>query len=181
MTDRSRRWLVPLLAVLALAGACSKPVAGAPVAGDDPPADDRPSAPLAPGTVDLPEPSGSSTSESGTGDLAPLVGSWTGEYTCLQGGTGLKLTIAPGEAGTVHVVFAFFPLPDNPGAKQGSFESVGAYDGDRLLLKQQKWIERPPNYVMVDLEVTSPVEPDVDVLSGDVLSDECKGFSVRRD
>jgi hypothetical protein len=34
---------------------------------------------------------------------------------------------------------------------------------------------------MVDLEVTSPVETDVDVLSGDVLSDECKGFSVRRD
>jgi hypothetical protein len=178
MTDRSRRRLVPLLAALAVLGACSKPVAGAPVAGDDPPADDRPTASADPSTAELP--TGSSTAEP-SGDLAPLVGSWTGEYTCQQGGTGLKLTIAPGDAASVKVVFAFFPLPDNPGAKQGSFEMVGAYSGEKLLLKQQKWLERPPNYTMVDLEVTSPVETDVDVLSGDVLSDACKGFSVRRD
>ena len=178
MTDRSRRWLVPLLAVLALAAACSKPVAGAPVAGDDQSTDDRTTASADPSTAELP--TGSSSSEA-AGDLAPLVGTWTGEYTCLQGGTGLKLSIEPGDAESVHVLFSFYPLPENPGAKKGSFELVGAYSGEKLLLKQQKWVERPTNYTMVDLEVTSPVETDVDVLSGDVLSDECKGFSVRRD
>jgi hypothetical protein len=33
---------------------------------------------------------------------------------------------------------------------------------------------------MVDIAVTSPLSADATQLSGDVLMDNCKGFSVRR-
>ncbi|MGH3758392.1 hypothetical protein [Actinophytocola sp.] len=181
MTDRpSRRWSAPLVAVLVtaslLTAACSKPVAGTPVAGAAGGGDDAAETTAAPSESD--EPTGDASVD---GDLGPLVGTWAGEYTCLQGETGLTLAIEPIDEASVKVVFEFFPVSENPSAQQGSYEMIGAYDGDRLLFKQNKWIERPSDYVMVDLEVTSPVEPNVDALSGNVLSEGCKGFSVRRD
>jgi hypothetical protein len=125
----------------------------------------------------------SSTSSAPFGDdgLGPLVGTWSGEYTCAQGETGLTLAIEPIDDASVRVVLEFFPLPENPNVETGSFELIGGYSGDQLLFTQQKWLDQPPGYEMVDLEVTSPVEPDLDVLSGNVLLDGCKGFSARRD
>jgi hypothetical protein len=178
MTDRPfRRWpAAPLVAALLLTAACSKPVSGTP--GADAGAERVTTAETA--TSD--EPAESSAAEpAAAGDLGPLVGGWTGEYTCQQGETGLKLTIEPADDTSVRVLMAFFPLPENPSAKKGSYELIGSVSDDRLVFRQEKWIEQPPNYMMVDLEVTSPVDADVDALSGNVLSDGCKGFSVRRD
>jgi hypothetical protein len=178
MTERAlRRWLVLLVPVLLVAVACSQAVSGKPVAGDDRPPSTSERGPEDDETA---EPSTSSSSAADQG-LEPLVGSWSGEYTCLQGVTGLKLTVEPVDAETVRAVFEFFAVPENPGAKEGSYQLLGAYRGDRLVFRQEKWIKQPENYLMVDLEVTSPVEPDMDVLSGNVLSPDCKGFSVRRD
>jgi hypothetical protein len=126
-------------------------------------------------------PSSSSASATPADRLDSLVGTWEGEYTCGQGNTGLKLTIKDREAGTVPATFEFFPLPSNPGAAKGSYAMVGAFSSTgQLVFRQQKWIEQPDGYVMVDLAVTSPVEADTRQLSGDVLADNCKGFSVRK-
>ncbi len=110
-----------------------------------------------------------------------MVGTWEGEYTCGQGNTGLKLTIKEPEASSVPATFEFFPLSSNPSAAKGSYTMVGAFSsGGQLVFRQQKWVEQPDGYVMVDLAVTSPIESSTRQLSGDVLSDSCKGFSVRK-
>lgn len=162
-----------LLAVLLATAACATPVAGTAVAGDEP-APETSTETTATETAAPPE------TGAGDVDLSPLVGTWTGEYTCLQGETGMTMTIDPVDDVSVRVILAFFPLAENPGAKKGSFQLVGSYDGDKLLLRQQKWIDQPAGYSMVDFEVTSPVEPDVDALSGNVLFEGCRGFAVRR-
>jgi hypothetical protein len=181
MTDRPiRRWLAPpLVTALLLTVACSKPVSGTPaaVAGADPATT---SETTSESTSDEPVES-SSAAPATDADLGPLLGTWTGEYTCNQGESGMTLTIEPADDASVRVLMEFFPLPENPGAKKGSFQLSGSYSSDRLVFRQEKWIEQPPNYGMVDLEVTSPVEPDVEALSGNVLFEGCKGFSVRRD
>lgn len=178
MTDRAlRRWLAPALLAAFLSTACSQPVTGTPVAeaGADRPSTSERSAEKEP--VD--EPSGEQSTEDP--GLEPLVGTWTGEYTCAQGETGLRLVVEPIDDESVRALFEFFPVPENPDAVEGSFQLVGSYRGDRLVFRQEKWIDQPENYLMVDLEVTSPVEPEMDVLSGNVLSTNCKGFSVRRE
>jgi hypothetical protein len=178
MIDRPRRRgpAVPvlLLATLVLTlVACSKPVTGTPAAA--PGAETREEEPTT--TTDAETSAGTTAS----GDLAPLIGSWSGEYTCLQGETGLRMTIEAADETSVQVVFEFFPVPENPSAETGSFEMIGAFSGDQLQFKQQKWIDQPSGYQMVDLVVTSPVEPGMNVLSGDVEFEGCKGFSVRRE
>jgi hypothetical protein len=177
MFDRPRRRgpAVPVLFLVTLVltlVACSKPVTGTPAAA--PGAETRETETTTTETE-------TSAETTASGDLEPLVGVWSGEYTCLQGETGLRMTIEPADEESVQVVFEFFALPENPGAKTGSFEMIGAFSGDQLQFKQQKWIDQPPDYQMVDLVVTSPVEPGMDVLSGDVEFEGCKGFSVRRE
>lgn len=125
-------------------------------------------------------PSRRPTAKPGAGDLGALAGVWEGEYTCGQGETGLKLTIEEPEGNALPATFEFFPLPENPNAKAGSYSMRGSRTGDRLVFRQENWINQPPGYVMVDLEVTSPITEDATSLSGDVLSESCKGFSVRR-
>jgi hypothetical protein len=177
MIDRPRRrgQAVPVLFLVTLVltlVACSKPVTGTPAAA--PGAETR-----GVETTTTTE-TETSTDTTASGELDPLVGIWTGEYTCQQGETGLRLTIEQTDDASVQVLFEFFPLPENPGAKKGSYQLIGAFSGERLLFKQQKWIDQPTGYVMVDFEVTSPVEPDMDVMSGNVESEGCKGFSARR-
>ncbi|HEU5473913.1 MAG TPA: hypothetical protein VFV67_24975 [Actinophytocola sp.] len=116
------------------------------------------------------------------GEVAPadLVGVWEGEYTCGQGNTGLKLTIKEPDGAALPTLFEFYPLPSNPNAAKGSYQMVGGLTGGKLKFRQEKWIDQPNGYVMVDLVVTSPLTSDVKLLSGDVDDPNCKGFSVRR-
>ena len=183
MSPVKQRGVCLVVLLLALATACGKPVAGEPRAAEGvvrttpktttptrvtsatrPPSSTRPSG----------KPSNSDV-------LRGLVGTWDGEYTCGQGNTGLVLTIKPARGEELPATFEFFPLASNPSAKQGSYSMVGAISPrGQLVFKQQQWINQPPGYAMVDLAVTSPLTPDTTNLSGDVLMDNCKGFSVRK-
>lgn len=171
-----------LLAVLAiLTAACGKPVAGEARAASDAvvrTSAPRPSSPSRKPTTTPPRTSGRPS----TADvLKGLAGTWEGEYTCGQGNTGLTLTVKAPQSGAAPTTFAFFPLASNPSAKKGSYLMIGAISpAGQLVFKQQQWIEQPDGYVMVDLAVTSPLDPDATQLSGDVLADNCKGFSVRK-
>lgn len=179
----SLRAVVLVGSVLVLVSACGQQqVAGEALAVDHPtltrsapPSTSR----TVPRTTSTPRTS--STGSPGSSALTGLVGVWEGEYTCAQGNTGLKLTIKAPEGRTLPATFAFFPLPDNPSAAKGSFSMLGGVNASgKLVFKQQSWIDQPAGYEMVDIQVTSPIEGDVDTLSGDILVDQCKGFSVRR-
>ena len=171
--------LVVLL--LALATGCGKPVAGEPRAADNPvrttsktttTSSRKPTTPTRPSTSGKP-----STSDVFNG----RVGMWEGEYTCGQGNTGLRLDIKPPQGDALPAIFMFFPLPSNPSAKVGSYTMKGQRSASgQLVFKQQQWIAQPAGYVMVDIAVTSPLSADATQLSGDVLMNLCKGFSVRR-
>lgn len=169
-----------------LAAACGQQVAGKAtaaqnVAAGNPPTIKQTSTRTTLTPMRPPSSSSSSSSSSSTDRLAALVGTWEGEYTCGQGNTGLKLTVKPPEVASVPTTFEFFPLPSNPSAAKGSYTMVGSYlSSGQLTFKQQEWVDQPPGYMMVDLAVTSPVEPGIKQLSGDVLSNSCKGFSVRK-
>jgi hypothetical protein len=175
--------------ILPLVSACGQPVAGEAVAaaGDVVTTATKPprTSSRATGTTRLRPPASPASSASSTPStsdkLDSLVGTWAGEYTCGQGNTGLKLTIKDPRGPSLPAVFDFFPLPGNPDAKKGSYSMVGSLSGSgQLVFRQEKWIDQPPGYVMVDLAVTSPLESNVKQLSGDVLEPSCKGFSVRR-
>ena len=177
---------------LALTSACGQQVAGDAVAGaavtsvtKSARVSTRPSRPVATSVRPSTSPGGRPSSSPGgrptPADLAGLAGTWEGEYTCGQGNTGLTLTIDAPQSAALPAVFAFFPLPGNPAAKKGSYSMVGSLSpSGQLLFKQERWIEQPAGYVMVDLAVTSPIRPGASLLSGDVLDPSCKGFSVRR-
>lgn len=166
---------LPVLLVL-LATACAQPVTGTPVAGEAPVERETTSSePTSPS-----ERQPSERNQPSEGPLAPLVGKWTGEYTCNQGETGLTMTVEAVTSGTVQVLVEFFPLPENPNAKPGSFRAIGSEASGKVVVRQQEWVQQPEGYFMVDFEVTSPLEDGVEVVSGNVLAEGCRGFSVRR-
>jgi hypothetical protein len=169
-----------LALVLALASACGKPVAGEPRAAENAVRTaPKTTTPSRKPTTSAPRTSSGKPSTSDV--LKGLVGTWEGEYTCAQGNTGLTLTVMAPASGTLPTTFAFFPLAGNPSAKKGSYSMVGAISpAGQLVFKQQQWIDQPEGYAMVDLAVTSPLTTDGTQLSGDVLMDNCKGFSVRK-
>jgi len=97
-----------------------------------------------------------------------LRGTWRGGYICGQGHTALALTITPRKDGTLSALFHFQAAANNPGVPSGCFEMEGRFDPatGRVQLNQTRWILRPQDYVMVDLD---------GVLSGDRLEGEVAG------
>lgn len=110
---------------------------------------------------------------------APVLGAWRGNYVCTQGITGLVLTIEDAGGDEVKAVFSFFPSPSNPTVPRGSFAMKGTFRNGTLELKGDHWIERPEDYLMVDLKA----QYDTAVpghLDGEVLTAACSSFSVDR-
>ena len=116
-------------------------------------------------------------------DATALTGEWQGRYTCNQGLTGLTLTLAGTTGGAVDAVFSFYPVDENPGVASGSFSMRGTYNSStrRLTLNadEDDWIERPSNYLTVDLDGT--VSANLATYSGDVSgSAGCTTFLVTK-
>jgi hypothetical protein len=107
-----------------------------------------------------------------------LRGTWRGGYVCGQGHTALALTIEPRKDGTLSALFHFEAASDNPGVPTGCFEMQGRFDAatGRLALAQRRWLRRPPNYLMVDLEG----QLSGDRLHGFVLGPSCTTFELER-
>jgi hypothetical protein len=126
----------------------------------------------------FPTATGAPSSSAGQFELASFVGVWDGDYTCAQGKTGLRLEIGAVEGDALPTTFSFSPLTDGPHAASGSFSMIGTETGGKLVFKQDKWINHPDGYLMVDLEVSDP--PQGGTLSGTVISDSCSDFSVHK-
>ena len=111
------------------------------------------------------------------------TGLWLGHYNCAQGLTGLSLSIRSIDGvdpSVMAAVFDFYPLPENPTAT-GQFTMQGIWDADtqRLLLIPEAWVNQPPGWDMVGLDLR-PTE-DFALLTGLVSSPQCGHVFLQRD
>ena len=112
---------------------------------------------------------------------ATLVGKWRGSYSCLQGHTGLLLTIEGAVGAEFTGEFAFFPLDDNPKVPKGRFAVAGTFNSTlgSVAVKGVRWIEQPSGYLMVDL--SGRLSDDGRSIDGKVEFSGCTSFHVTRE
>lgn len=111
-----------------------------------------------------------------------IEGEWTGAYVCNQGLTALHISIRKNEHGDqLTAVFSFGPHKNNPGVPNGAYVMRGSFDEGqkRLQLRNEKWINQPPGYIMVDLD--GLMRGSGLYISGDVVGDGCTHFDLHRD
>lgn len=111
--------------------------------------------------------------------MADVVGSWTGLYQCAQGSTALELEISGGEDAVV-ARFAFSAHPSNPSVPSGSFMMTGRFDTKTatLTLTQQRWVDRPQGYVMVDM--VGQIAAGERIYRGRIATEGCAEFFLKR-
>jgi hypothetical protein len=82
---------------------------------------------------------------------------YSGQYRCLQGTTGVSLQILGRRGDKTVAVFHFYPLPTNLDVSSGSFIVEGAYDpvNGSINLHPLSWITRPSGFIMTGLSGTS--------------------------
>jgi hypothetical protein len=105
-----------------------------------------------------------------------VTGTWVGSYECVQGKTGLRLTISRAGANLLDATFAFYALPSNPGVPSGSYKMTGEYTGSDVQLTQDYWIKQPSGYAMVNLDG----EVRGGTFSGSVPYAGCGTFSLTK-
>jgi hypothetical protein len=120
-------------------------------------------------------------------DEASPIGAWEGTYTCTQGVTGLTLTIEEGDEGGGSLVgtFEFYAVDENPGVPSGSFALEGTFAGGDLELLGTEWIDRPGDYVTVDLHASADqgdIGPDhmTGTVTASAGASDCTSFDVDR-
>ncbi len=114
----------------------------------------------------------------GASDQSAAVGEWTGDYDCLQGTTGLTLTIWPAPPDRLHAIFRFYAVATNPQVPDGCFRmegQLGPAPGS-LGLTAGEWLLHPDGYVTVDLSGSI----DRDTITGDVQGPSCTRFTLHR-
>jgi hypothetical protein len=108
----------------------------------------------------------------GSESATALSGKWNGTYTCVQGLTGLTLTMSGNWLGNVEGTFEFYPTPQNPRVPAGKYNMKGTYSKGTLVLSGQSWVDRPKSYMMVGLNGRVASTPEGQVFSGTVP--ECR-------
>jgi hypothetical protein len=111
--------------------------------------------------------------------MADVAGTWTGVYHCAQGATALELEISGGEDAVV-ARFAFAADAANPSVPSGSFMMTGRFDAKTatLTLAQQRWVNQPPGYVMVDM--VGQVSSTERIYRGRITTEGCDSFVLKR-
>jgi hypothetical protein len=111
--------------------------------------------------------------------IADVTGSWTGAYHCAQGSTALELEIS-GSEDAIVARFAFSAHASNPGVPSGSFMMTGRFDAKTatLTLTQQRWINQPPGYIMVDM--VGQISASERSYRGRITTEGCEGFFLKR-
>jgi hypothetical protein len=110
-----------------------------------------------------------------------VISEYGGQYSCIQGITGLTIQFLRPEADSQAVaIFKFGPSYSNQQIPRGAFLLRGAVNfKDGLLdLRPLSWISQPPGYSMVGLSGTSSDEGKT--FNGKVLFPGCSSFSITR-
>lgn len=110
-------------------------------------------------------------------DTLSIVGKWEGTYFCSQGETGLTLTISSTTRNEVEADFSFYAIESNPNVPPGRYTMNGNYNNQGLLyLSAEAWIDRPSNYMMVDLD--GIFNEGYTTYSGTVNNSRCSSFNL---
>ena len=114
-------------------------------------------------------------------EASTLTGTWNGTYVCVQGETGLRLTINANSDGKLTATFSFYAVPSNPGVPSGAFTMTGSFTANGENFSMAHWIRQPAGYVMVNLSA-GPPENGGTVLNGNVSATggDCSTFSVKK-
>lgn len=111
--------------------------------------------------------------------MADVTGTWIGTYQCAQGSTALELDIS-GSEDAIVARFAFSADASNPGVPSGSFMMTGRFDAKTatLTLVQQRWVNQPPGYIMVDM--VGQIAATDRIYRGRITTEGCEGFLLKR-
>lgn len=85
--------------------------------------------------------------------LDDFSGLYRGSYYANQGHTGLTLNVYKDETSNYKARFNFYSLPENPTVPSGEYLCDVEYnkDKDQYVIIGKEWIEKPSNYLFVDL------------------------------
>ena len=110
----------------------------------------------------------------------PLIGAWVGTYTCAQGLTAVRITIAEASSSGARAMFHFYADPRNPQVPTGCYLMDGAYDPAtrQVVLRAGRWIVQPLGYVGVDFVGT--LDATGTRLAGEVRGPRCTAFELRK-
>jgi serine/threonine protein kinase len=109
-----------------------------------------------------------------------VAGTWSGTYTCAQGKTALRLTIEEASAqGDLTGTFTFFADTSNPTVPSGSFAMKGTLRDGALQLRGDHWINRPEDYLMVNLRA-NVIGRRPTRIQGTVEGASCTDFDIKR-
>ena len=111
-----------------------------------------------------------------------LNGNWTGTYDCLQGETGLTLTMDHrGKRRKVNAIFSFYPIPSNPSIPTGSFNMTGNYNrqSKTLTLIAGKWISQPSGYSTINM--SGKISDDYQSFTGSIIFSGCGSFELTKE
>jgi hypothetical protein len=156
--------LAPPLAALLLAG-CVPPAA-------------EPVVPIEPSVGGPVEPATISDEPPSAANPFALHRQWRGSYVCPQGETSLVLRVREVRGNAVVAVFDFDHPPTNV---HGAYLVSGTYNPREhaLALEPVRWLNRPPNYVMVGLSGT--LGPGERQYEGRITYPDCEDFSLAPD
>jgi hypothetical protein len=133
-----------------------------------------PARPIQPAPVETPEPRAPDV---------PGHSVWVGRYACTQGETAVTLRIDTMPDGSATATFEFGPHEGNPNIPHGTFRLTGSLFANargvlELRLAPDKWLEQPPNYVMVGVFASS--DPGQRTLTGKIDNPACDWIRVDR-
>jgi eukaryotic-like serine/threonine-protein kinase len=111
--------------------------------------------------------------------LAAIDGVWHGRYECIQGPTGLTLTIDGIGEDADDVTLEFYAVPDNPGVPPGKVLYKAALSAGMLTMRPDRWIRQPAGYVANDL-VARLDNPSTSVIQGTISDDRLPSSIARR-
>jgi len=109
---------------------------------------------------------------------------WSGAYNCAQGLTALTLRLDVTGAGDATAIFEFGPLDENPSLPHGSYRMRGrlfprSASALQLRLDPDAWIDQPPGYLMVGLDVS--LDSTRRYLDGRITDERCGQITLQRD
>ncbi len=110
-----------------------------------------------------------------------FTGKWIGNYSCGQGITGLTLSISmPSTNTSINAIFDFYPTPQNPNVKSGSYSLVGHFTEEGAFdLRPQSWIRQPQHYIMVGM--SGKINDGFNKLEGTIASPNCSSFELHKE
>jgi hypothetical protein len=112
---------------------------------------------------------------------ATFEGTWTGQYVCAQGRTGLTLSVTRADPPGLIARFCFCAIPANPELPTGEGELGAPFAPGQAVadFTPLRWIVQPPGWEMVPFQLR--LSEDGRSVAGQIDSPDClRPFALRK-